>query len=104
MSHVQTANELPTRRQSVQSIAWFWDQFKRNLLDLDPSYQRRSVWNQSFKDFFIDTVLLKYPAPAIFLYEDIRPDGTATYHVVDGKQRLTTLFEFASDQFPVPDA
>jgi hypothetical protein len=25
------------------------------------------------------------------------------YHVVDGKQRLTTLFEFVSDEFPVAD-
>jgi hypothetical protein len=61
------------------------------------------VWNQSFKDHFIDTVLLNYPAPAIFLFEETTPDGKSTYHVVDGKQRLTTLFEFVRDEFAVPD-
>ena len=70
---------------------------------MDPPYQRRSVWNQSFKDYFVDTVLLGLPAPAIFLFEEISPEGRSVYHVVDGKQRLTTLLEFASDAFPVSD-
>lgn len=55
------------RRQTTQSIAWFWDLYKRDLLELDPPYQRRSVWSQSYKDYFIDTILLDYPAPAVFL-------------------------------------
>lgn len=70
---------------------------------MEPPYQRRSVWSQAFKDYFIDTVLLNYPAPAIFLYEEIAADGRSTYHVVDGKQRLTSLFEFISGEFPVGD-
>jgi hypothetical protein len=69
---------------------------------MDPPYQRRSIWNQAYKDFFVDTVLNDYPCPAIFLYEHISPEGVANYSVVDGKQRLLTLFEFASNQFPVP--
>ena len=44
---------------------------------------------------------MQYPAPAIFLYEEVSVDGTSQYHVVDGKQRLTAVFEFASGQFPV---
>lgn len=43
------------------------------------------------------------PAPAIFLYEDISPTGSTVQHVVDGKQRLTTLFEFIDGRFPVAD-
>ena len=89
------------RKQNFQTVAWFWDLYQRALLDLDPPYQRRSVWNQSYKDNFIDTILLGYPAPAIFLYEQINPDGTTLYHVVDGKQRLMTIFEFAHNRFPV---
>jgi hypothetical protein len=95
------ANE---RRQTTQSIAWFWDLYKRELLELDPPYQRRSVWSQSYKDYFVDTVLLDYPAPAVFLYEDIDEDGIAEYSVVDGKQRLSTVFDFLSGEFPVSDA
>jgi hypothetical protein len=72
-------------------------------LDLDPPYQRRSVWNQTYRDFFVDTVLNSYPCPAIFLHETITPDGVARYSVVDGKQRLKTLFDFANNQFMVAD-
>lgn len=93
-----------SRRHNFQNLSWFYDLHKRRLLNLDPPYQRRSVWNQAFKDYFVDTVLLNYPSPAIFLYEEITDDGRSNYHVVDGKQRLTTLFEFVTDKFPVGDS
>jgi len=91
------------RRQTTQTIAWFRDLYKRKLLDLDPPYQRRSVWNQAYKDYFVDTILLSFPAPAVFLYENITADGVATYAVVDGKQRLSTIFDFVDSLYPVGD-
>jgi hypothetical protein len=91
------------RRIVAYPIAWFNDLHKRQLLELDPPYQRRSVWNQSYRDYFIETVLLNYPAPPIFLHEQITPDGVASYSVVDGKQRLTTIFDFVDDEFPVSE-
>jgi hypothetical protein len=94
---------VTSRRQNFQTISWFSDLYKRKLLNLDPPYQRRSVWNQAYKDDFIDTVLLQYPAPAIFLYEEVSEEGTSLYQVVDGKQRLTAVFEFSSGVFPVSE-
>jgi len=61
------------------------------------------VWNQSYKDYFIDTILLGYPAPALFLYEEIDDNGVAKYNVVDGKQRLIAIFEFLDNKYPVSD-
>jgi hypothetical protein len=94
---------MAKRRQNFQTISWFWDLYQRQLLNLDPKYQRRSVWSQEYKDYFIDTILLEYPAPAIFLYEEMNPDGIARYNVVDGKQRLKTVFDFIENKFPVGD-
>jgi hypothetical protein len=91
------------RRHNQQTIAWFNDLNKRGLLDLDPPYQRRSVWNQSYKDAFIDTILIQYPSPAIFLYQEISPDGQTQLHVVDGKQRLTAIFDFVAGAFPIAE-
>ncbi|MCG8409833.1 MAG: DUF262 domain-containing protein [Bacteroidales bacterium] len=91
------------RRQNFQNIAWFNDLYKRELLDLDPPYQRRSVWTQTFRDYFIETILFDYPAPTIFLYEEITDSGVTTYNVVDGKQRLTTIFCFINNEFPVSE-
>jgi hypothetical protein len=48
-----------------------------------------------------NTILNNYPCPAIFLYEEISAAGTAHYHVVDGKQRLVTCFEFVENEFSV---
>lgn len=91
------------RKQNFQTVAWFYDLHNRGLLDIDPPYQRRSVWNQAYRDYFIDTLLMKYPAPAIFLYEEIEDNGIIQYHVVDGKQRLDTIFQFVKGNFPVSD-
>jgi hypothetical protein len=92
-----------SRAINFQTVSWFWDLYTRKILDLEPPYQRRSVWNQEYKDFFIDTVLNGYPAPAIFLYQEITSEGISKYSVIDGKQRLSTLFEFAENKFPVSE-
>lgn len=88
-------------KSNSQTISWFWDLHNRKLLELNPPYQRRSVWNQAYRDYFIDTILLEYPAPAIFLYQEIDASGLTRYFVVDGKQRLSAIFSFASNEFPV---
>jgi hypothetical protein len=89
------------RRIVPYPIAWFNDLHKRGLLDLTPPYQRRSVWNDAYREYFIETVLLDYPAPPIFLHEAIDAEGLAQYSVVDGKQRITTILDFARNDFAV---
>jgi hypothetical protein len=95
---------MAERRHNYQTVAWFWDQKLSGRLDMDPPYQRRSVWNQAYKDEFLDSVLMGYPAPGIFLHEELDAEGRVTYHVVDGRQRLGTLFEFREGRFPVGDS
>jgi Protein of unknown function DUF262 len=90
-------------RHSPQTISWFWDLYQRKLLNLDPPYQRRSVWNMAYREYFIDTILLEYPAPAIFLFSEVDPSGRTMHSVVDGKQRLMTIFRFVENEFPVGD-
>jgi hypothetical protein len=81
-------------------LSWFADQQRMGNLDLAPPYQRKSVWNNDYKVYFIDTILRNFPCPTIFLAVEISPSGLTKYHVVDGKQRLLTVFEFINDQFP----
>lgn len=59
------------------------------------------MWTQEYKDNFIDTILLEYPSPSIFLYEEIDSNGHAKYNVVDGKQRLTTVLSLLRIDFPL---
>ena len=91
------------RTISQQDVSWFLDLHEKDQLDLDPSYQRRSVWTLKDKRFFIDTILNDYPAPPIFLHKSLNDHGHATYHVVDGKQRLQTIIDFAHNRIRIPD-
>ncbi|MEU6209821.1 DUF262 domain-containing protein [Streptomyces sp. NPDC047023] len=93
------------RSTNTQAASWFLDQLSAGRLNLDPPYQRRSVWNPTYKQFFIDSVIRNYPAPTIFLQVDVSTDLSqqTKYNVIDGKQRLTALFEFVKDEYPTPD-
>ena len=62
------------RRSTIQSIAWVRDMQRARQLDLDPPYQRRSVWNREYKQFFIDTILKNYPVPPMFVNVEV-PNG-----------------------------
>ena len=61
-----------------------------NELNLQPDYQREFVWNNRTMSKFIESLLLSIPIPTIFLAEN-KDD---TFEVIDGQQRLTTLFAF----------
>ena len=37
------------------------------------------------------------------MYEEVSEEGTSLYQVVDGKQRLLAVFEFAAGEFPVSE-
>jgi len=90
------------RRPTTQDISWFLDLDRNTQLDLDPSYQRRSVWTLKDKQFFLDTIFMDYPCPAIFLHKTTSEDGAQVYHVVDGKQRLETILSFVNNKISIP--
>jgi len=86
------------RRPSTQDVTWLLDLSRNNQLDLEPPYQRRSVWTLKDRQFFLDTIFRNYPSPSIFLHKAIDDAGKSTYHVVDGKQRLETILNFVDDK------
>lgn len=89
------------RDSNFQMLSWFTDQYRVGNLDLEPPYQRKSIWNNDYKVYFIDTILRNFPCPTIFLAVEVSPSGLTKYHVVDGKQRLLTVFEFIKGEFAI---
>lgn len=69
---------------------------RSGLLELSPSFQRRSVWKSGAKSFLMDTITRGLPIPIIFLRE--LPSDLDTLlpkrEVVDGQQRLRTIFSY----------
>jgi hypothetical protein len=86
------------RQPTTQDITWLLDLDRNRQLDLEPPYQRRSVWTPKDRRFFLDTIFRNYPSPAIFLHKNISNDGSVRYHVVDGKQRLQTILLFVNNK------
>jgi len=89
------------RRPSTQDITWLLDLNRTKQLDLNPPYQRRSVWTRKDRQFFLDTIFRNYPSPALFLHKSVSDVGVAKYHVVDGKQRLETILAFVDNRLSV---
>ncbi|MDX3099042.1 DUF262 domain-containing protein [Streptomyces sp. ME19-03-3] len=65
-------------------------------LVLQPEFQRRLVWTDRHKQLFIKTVLDGFPFPEIFLCDgEVDVDsGVGTQQIVDGQQRITTLYQY----------
>lgn len=59
-------------------------------------FQRQRVWTAPRMEKFIESLLLGWPVPSIFLV--VEPDGR--YLVLDGQQRLTTLQSFYRGTHP----
>jgi len=77
-----------------------WDAGKQ--LELNPSFQRRSVWNPKAKSYLMDTILRGKPIPKVFMRQKINvTTRTSVREVVDGQQRLRTILSYVKDGFPV---
>ncbi|MEV8349229.1 DUF262 domain-containing protein [Streptomyces niveus] len=68
-------------------------QLRRGNIQLNPHFQRRDAWDRPRKSKFIESLILGLPVPQIVLAEDRRQRGK--FIVLDGKQRLLTLRQFA---------
>lgn len=67
---------------------------KNNQLNLDPAFQRQSVWSLGDRRRLIESLLERRPLPSVFLYKRQGYGGKVVYDVIDGKQRLESVFMF----------
>jgi len=87
------------------SVNDFRDWNDRKELELQPKFQRRSVWSDKARSYLIDSLIKGKPIPKIFIRQDIDPKTKKTVReVVDGQQRLRTIFSFLQDGFKITKA
>lgn len=76
------------------------DQIKRQVLHLKPlsgrpQFQRRYVWKDDLASKLIESMLLNVPIPPCYFAQDEDFEN----EVIDGQQRLYSLYRFVDNQF-----
>lgn len=96
-------NFLPAGLKTVVQVLDQIDAFKRGLgnekLNLRPHYQRGEAWESDFKEKLVYSLITNYPI-GNFIFRKVSPNdinGGATAEVVDGQQRLLTIYSLVRE-------
>jgi len=94
---VTLQREIESMRKEIRTDAYLmsigeWiSLYENHEIDIHPEFQRFYRWSKDQKSRLIESILLGIPIPPIFVSQ--REDGV--WDVVDGLQRLSTIYEFA---------
>ena len=83
--------ETPTRR-----VGDIYHSYKTNELDPRPPFQRGYVWDKKKASRLVESILLNVPFPPIYTSQE----EDSSEIVIDGQQRLISLFSFMDEKFP----
>lgn len=90
--------ELHAQAVPVQTLyTWFRD----NKLIVNRRYQRKLVWTLEEKQKLVDSILSKYPIPAILLAEVDGPKEQ--FEIIDGLQRMHAMMSFIETAYTTND-
>lgn len=96
MNIEQIKKELDDNRRSVSfdsydiTVRQLIDMIIEGTIDISPEYQRHFVWDEKRQSQLIESIFLGIPVPSLFM----ATNKDATWEVIDGVQRLTTLINF----------
>ena len=82
------------------SIVDIYNRIKKNTILFEPDYQRDFTWKTDKIVPFIESLFMGIQVPPVYLSENKQASSTdeVSYEVVDGKQRLTTIFRFLNNE------
>lgn len=83
------------------SVIWLKKANDEGRLDISPPYQRNPVWSAKQKSSLIETILLEYPIPEIYMQDIVDENGSERHVVVDGQQRIRSVLKFVSGEFEI---
>lgn len=84
------------------SVFEYLRQKEKGKIITQPDFQRNLVWKNKPKSQFIESILLNFPIPFIYLNEIIQKKGNTAeskYMIIDGLQRTSTLESFYKNEF-----
>jgi hypothetical protein len=74
---------------------------RKEKINPKPQYQRTRLWTLKKKQLLIDSILRGYDIPKFYLRTSSEPEYE--HEVVDGQQRLRTIWEFIEGDFVLSD-
>jgi hypothetical protein len=84
------------------SINDFLEWSNNKQLELNPKFQRRSVWTDTARSYLMDTIIRGKPIPKVFIRQKINVQTRQSIReVVDGQQRLKTILSYLRDGFVI---
>ena len=74
---------------------------KQEDLNINPWYQRRSVWTNTQKAYLINTIFENKPVPSLYIRFSLDLVKEKTIReVVDGQQRVRSIVDYVANAFP----
>ena len=67
--------------------------YQEGDLIINPVYKRMFRCDITQQSALIETILLKIPIPPLYVYQNEK----GTWSLIDGQQRLSTIFKFISE-------
>jgi Protein of unknown function DUF262 len=86
-----------------RTVVWFKKSFESGDLIIKAPFQRNPVWSDRQKSSLIDTILLEYPIPELYMQELTDASGDQKHVVVDGQQRIRAVLSFLEREFDLDD-
>jgi hypothetical protein len=84
-----------------------WQLYRiRSTIQTSPEYQRLSdIWTEEKKQLLIDTILNGFDVPKVYFHKFPKPlelnGNEYEYAIIDGKQRLESVWDFIDGKFPL---
>lgn len=89
-----------TLNWTVKNLKSMYD--GKHTLQMDHVIQRQSgQWDgdRLKKSLLIHSILANYPVPPVYCLKEAISDKDYSYSILDGKQRLTTTFDFIDGRY-----
>lgn len=90
---VQAARKKVVTDGYEMSLGEIVNLYRNEELKIAPVFQRLFRWEDERKTRFIESILLGIPFPPIFVFQD----ENGIWELIDGLQRLSTLFQLTGD-------
>lgn len=105
----QKAKERTVKTQNIEyDLETLVKKIEKQVIKLNPDYQRNHRWDDSFSSKLIESLILNIPIPLIYISQDVDvdeeiDDDVSRYSVIDGQQRLTAIYNFLKNKYPLTE-